>query len=115
MSDRGPTGHWRTFGDGWDEPKPLRKSLERLAGRLGAPAPAAVAALFGRWPDVVGPDAGAHCAPQSLRDGVLIVAADDPAWAASLRYLGDTLVTRLEEAVGTGVVKRVEVRVVRPS
>jgi hypothetical protein len=48
-----------------------------------------------------------------LVDGALRVAVDDPGWATELRYLGADVVRRLDEVVGEGVVRRLEV-VVRP-
>ena len=95
------------------DPRPVRDSLETLAGRLGAPGASALAAVFAGWEEVVGPGVAAHCRPSSLVRGALVVEVDDPVWATQLRFLGSTLVERFASIAGAGVVKRVEVRVRR--
>ena len=35
-----------------------------------------------------------------VRDGVIVVAVDDPAWASELRWMGDTLAARAREVLG---------------
>ena len=97
------------------EPKPVSASLGRLAASLGAPRPEVLGAVFSRWEQAVGPDVAAHARPVSLRDGVLIVAVENPAWATQLGYLRADLLRRLAEAAGPGEVREVEVRVAGPS
>jgi predicted nucleic acid-binding Zn ribbon protein len=81
-------------------------SLDRVARSLGL-APA----LLTRWPELVGEGVAEHTRPRSLRDGTLVVAVDDPAWATQLRWLEADLVTRLGDVLGPGKVQRIEVRV----
>ena len=52
-----------------------------------------------------------HSRPRSLRDQVLVVAVDEPAWATQLRWLEADLLARLEAVLGAGQVSRIEVRV----
>jgi predicted nucleic acid-binding Zn ribbon protein len=92
------------------EPKGLGSSLDRLAASLGAPAPGLLGVVFARWPDLVGPDVAAHATPRSLRDGVLTVVVDHPAWATSLRMLAGDLLRRVAEA-GEGEVAELVVHV----
>ena len=70
--------------------------------------------LFGRWDEVVGLAVSAHVSPVKLDRGVLLVEADDPAWATQVKFLADTIMTRLDEVAGV-TVDSVEVRVGRPS
>ncbi len=105
------SSHWRGFEDGWDDPKPISEALDAVASRLGAAPSSALRAVFNQWAAVVGDDLAKHSHPRSLVGGTLVVAVDHPAWATSLRYLGDTLLGRLAETAGAGVVSRVEVRV----
>lgn len=95
---------------GGDDPRSVRESLDRYAGRLGAER-TVLTTVFGRWSDVVGPDVAAHARPVSLKDGVLVVAVDDPTWATQVRWLGHDLLVRLAEAAGEPVAERLEVRV----
>ena len=101
----------RDLVDSRADPRPVGESLDRLAARLGAPGAAAVSTVFSHWPDVVGPAVSAHTRPLSLRDGVLVVAVDDPGWATQLRYLGADVIRRLKELVGEAGIDRLEVRV----
>lgn len=79
--------------------------LAELAASLGAPQPAVAAAVFSRWTSLVGREVAAHTTPLSLRDGVLVVAVDQPAWAVQLRFLANELVGRLREATGSDEVR----------
>jgi len=95
------------------EPRPLKASLDRVARSLGGPDSGSLSGLFGRWADIVGPQLAAHARPVSLSSGVLVVAVTEPAWATQLTYLDGELLGRFREALGDGVVKRVEVRLRR--
>jgi predicted nucleic acid-binding Zn ribbon protein len=85
-----------------------------VAAHLGVPAPDVLGAVFAHWEQVVGPSVAAHSKPVTLRDGVLVVAVDQPAWATQLRYLQADLLRRLGEAAGPGEISEVEVRVQGP-
>ena len=94
-----------------DGPKRLDGSLARVTTSLGMPSPTTLDGVFGRWAEVVGDAVAAHCAPRSLKDGVLVVGVDQPGWATQLRYLEADVLRRLATVVGEGVVARIEVRV----
>lgn len=97
--------------DGDDrEPHLLATGLEHLINDRGWQLDIAVGGVMGRWPRVVGPDVAAHCSPMTFRDGVLVVRADSTAWATQVRLLVPTLLRRLAEELGEGVVEQVQVR-----
>ena len=96
------------------DPRPVAASLGRLAASLGAPPPKVLGAVFSHWERVVGPDVAAHAQPVSLRDGVLVIAADHPAWASQLTYLQDDLLRQVQAAAGSEDVIEVQVRVANP-
>ncbi|HEX2043146.1 MAG TPA: DUF721 domain-containing protein [Acidimicrobiales bacterium] len=103
---------WRPLpGPGGSEPRPVGESLGRIARHLGAPTPAALTQLFDRWEELVGAAVGAHARPVSLARGVLVVAVDEPAWAAQLRWLESDLLRRFDLHLGAGVVRGITVRV----
>ena len=111
----GGGGTWRPLpGDGPPPPRPVRESLDRVAATLGAGGAEPLRALFAHWLAIVGDDVAAHAQPLSLRRGRLVIGADDPAWAAQLRWLEADLLRRLEGALGAGVVTAVDVRVRPP-
>jgi predicted nucleic acid-binding Zn ribbon protein len=95
------------------DPRPIQASLDRVARSLGGPDAGSLSGVFGHWADIVGPQLAAHARPLSLARGVLVVAVTDPAWATQLTFLEADLVARFRDALGEGVVERVEVRLRR--
>ena len=47
---------------------------------------------------------------EGFDEGVLRLRADSTAWATQMRLLSGTVLRKLSEAVGAGVVQRIEVR-----
>jgi predicted nucleic acid-binding Zn ribbon protein len=70
--------------------------------------------VFAHWEGVVGPNVAAHAHPLTLRDGVLIVGVDQPAWATELNHLKADLLRRIGEVTGSAEVTEVRVRVSGP-
>jgi len=95
------------------EPRSIKASLDKVARGLGGPDATSLSGLFGRWAELVGPQLAAHARPLSLTSGVLVVAVTEPGWATQLTYLESELLGRFREALGDGVVDRVEVRLRR--
>src|SRR5437879_13767697 len=95
------------------DPRPLKASLDLVARSLGGPDSGSLSGLFARWADIVGPQLAAHARPLSLSSGVLVVAVTEPGWATQLTYLESELLGRFRDALGDGVVERVEVRLRR--
>ena len=91
------------------DPQPLDDTLGRLVADRGWELDLRVQGVFGRWPELVGPEVAAHCTPESFADGRLVVRTDSTAWATQLRLLAPTLVRRLNEDLGHGTVTVIEV------
>jgi predicted nucleic acid-binding Zn ribbon protein len=94
-------------------PVPVGEMLDRVLGRLGAPARAGVEVVFDRWADVVGEAMASRTRPVAIDGETLVVACDDPALVTHLRFLEPQLVARLSELTGARHLTRVEVRVDR--
>lgn len=92
-----------------DDPQPLTAAVGGLLSARGWRQRAAVAAVFGRWAEVVGADLAAHTRPEAFQDGELVVAADSAAWATQVRLLAPQLLRRLGAELGAGTVRRVRV------
>jgi predicted nucleic acid-binding Zn ribbon protein len=88
--------------------------LDRVLGSLGAPRTRTVAGLDGRWTEIVGAAMAAHTQPIRVRDGVLLIAVDDPVWATEIRWMGTELAARASTILNDDSITRIEVRV-RPS
>ncbi len=95
--------------DGRD-PQLVGVSLDRMVDDRGWSEPLAVGGVMGRWHAVVGSEIAGHCRPEAFVDGVLTVRAESTAWATQLRLLVGTVMRRLTEEVGEGVVERVVVQ-----
>jgi len=92
------------------DPQPFGASIARLVTERSWQTPVAVGGAIGRWDQVVGADVAAHCAPESFDEAVLVVRADSTAWATQMRLLAPTVLARLAEELGAGVVERLVVR-----
>lgn len=88
--------------------------LNRVALKMGIERPAETARLFATWEAIVGPQIALRCQPTSLKEGVLRVKAQSPAWAAELRYLGPEVASRINTALGQTVVQQVKAWVPNP-
>ena len=97
---------WRPLSDpAGGQPRRVSESLGRYRTTLSL--------VLDVWRDVVGESVAGHAKPVAVRQGTLVVDVDDPVWATQLRWLGDDLLGRLAEAVGSPVAERVEIRVGR--
>ncbi|GAA2375679.1 DUF721 domain-containing protein [Nonomuraea africana] len=92
------------------DPQLFGRAIMDLLATRGWERSAAVGGVFGRWPEIVGPDLAAHTKPEAFEDGEVIIAADSTAWATQVRLLARTLIRRLNEELGEGTVKKVKVR-----
>lgn len=105
----------RADGEGSDVggPRRIGESLGLTTARLGGPETGTVSAVFAHWEALVGPEVAAHARPQRLRDGVLVVEVDQPAWATQLRFLSGDLLARVRGMTGGDEVREVQVRMAR--
>ena len=97
-----------------EEPRRLGDAIDRLLGHLGAPPARVVSSLESVWPEVAGPGLAACSHPVELRDGTLVVACDEPAWASQLRWMEAELCRRLSARLDGVSVLAIRVRHVGP-
>jgi hypothetical protein len=62
------------------------------------------------WPQIAGKVVSAHSRAETVRDGVLIVATDTPAWAQELHMRRAQLLQRVAEQVGQGLITEIHFR-----
>jgi len=93
------------------EPVSIGDAAALVGNELGLAEPRSLAQLDDAWPDVVGDAVAQHSRPRGVRNGVLEIIVDAPAWATQLRYLEADLVDRASRLVGPGVVSAVRVTV----
>lgn len=99
----GGTGEARETRDRRD-PGLLGEEVARLVGHRGWSEHVQVGSVVGRWADIVGPDVSAHVEPVAFDPPRLTVRADSTAWATQMSLLTSTVLARIEQEVGTGVV-----------
>ncbi|MGH3251109.1 MAG: DUF721 domain-containing protein [Trebonia sp.] len=92
-----------------DDPQPLTAAVGGLLSARGWRERAAVGAVFGHWPDIVGPQLALHTKPEAFEAGELTVSADSPAWATQVRLMSPQLLKRLAEELGHGTVRHIRV------
>jgi predicted nucleic acid-binding Zn ribbon protein len=109
----GPRRKWSGAHPGADDPQPLGRLVDSLVSEQDWSQHTKVGAVFGRWNALVGEDIAAHCAPQTLTEGVLLVEAESTAWATQLTLMAPSILARLRASVGGDVVTRL--RVVGPT
>ena len=91
------------------DPQLLGSQVERLVADQGWELELRVRGVFARWPELVGPEVGAHSTPESFTDGKLVVRADSTAWATQLTLLTPALLRRLNEELGEATVTVIDV------
>jgi len=89
---------------------PLSRLLEGVMGNLDLGAKLKEQLALGAWPRIVGRVVGAHTRAEAVRDGILIVATDTPAWAQELHMRRGELLGKLEAIVGSGVIADIHFR-----
>lgn len=109
----GPRRTWSGSRPGADDPQPLGRLVDSLVTEQDWSRRTAEGSVFGRWDSLVGPDIAAHCRPETLTEGELLVVAESTAWATQLRLLAPTILAKLRAQVGGDVVTRL--RVVGPT
>lgn len=91
------------------DPQLLGAEVGRIIDDRGWALDLKVRGVFARWPELVGPEIGAHSTPETLVDGTLVVRTDSTAWATQLKLLAGSVVKRLNAELGDGTVTLVEV------
>ena len=91
------------------DPVRLKDVLEGFTGPKGFGAPLDAGRLWREWRSIVGDGIAAHAEPTSLRNGVLRVRTESPAWATEIGYLADVIKTEANRRLGKDVVSAVRV------
>lgn len=92
-----------------DHPRSMKHLLGELGGKIGLPSAVQTGVIWQKWRTIVGEAIAEHAEPTSLRDGVLRVRADSPAWATEIGYLARHIVSRANDVAGSAVVREMKV------
>ncbi|MGO0575811.1 DUF721 domain-containing protein [Ornithinimicrobium panacihumi] len=89
------------------EPNPVGREIDRLVSSRGWAGEVQVGAVIGRWPAIVGEHVAAHVEVVAFEGTVLTVRAASTAWATQMRLLQSTVLGKIEDEVGAGVVTEI--------
>ncbi len=92
--------------------------MPRLLAAQGWESQAAVSDALANWAVVVGEDLAAHCSPERLTKGTLVVLAESTSWATQLRLLAPMVLDKVNEhlraSAGTAAEEVRQIRVRGP-
>lgn len=112
-----PGPGWGDVGSGprpsWRDPRPLGESLSGIIARGGWSRQLAVAKLRSSWPEIVGENVSQHARPTAFVEGVLKIEVSSRAWAVNLRHLMPYVEKAVADAIGAGIVERIDVTLPR--
>lgn len=91
------------------DPQTLDASIDRLVAEHGWQTDLSVHAVFARWDQIVGIEVAQHCTPERYADDELTVRADSTSWATQMRLLAADVLRRLNQELGDGTVRRIQV------
>lgn len=94
---------------GGRDPQTIAATLGDLVGQPGWEPGMVKGAIKGRYPQIVGEEISRHSTFESFEGGVLTIRADSTSWAQGIQVNLPSLLRRLADELGEGVVVGVEV------
>ncbi|WP_083518933.1 DUF721 domain-containing protein [Serinicoccus chungangensis] len=92
------------------DPQLLGDEMERLVAGRGWAGEVQVGGVVGRWRAIVGDQVADQVEVVAFEGSTLTVRARSTAWATQMRLLTSTVLARIEELVGEGVVAEIVVQ-----
>lgn len=94
------------------DPMLVKQGLSDLVSERGWQRQSAVGSVIGRWREIVGNDVADHVHPESFHESTatLYLVAESTAWATQIRLLIPTILTRLDQEIGQGLVAQIDVK-----
>jgi hypothetical protein len=93
------------------DPVLLGAALDGVVADHGWGRPTSIAAVTGRWAEIVGPEIADHVVIEGFdaEAASLVLRTDSTAWATQMRLLVPTVLARLADEVGSGVVTAISI------
>jgi predicted nucleic acid-binding Zn ribbon protein len=107
--ERRRTDQWSGARADDRDPQAVSTTIRDLVDGRGWQHTSQVATVLSCWDDIVGDTVASHCRPESLNGGELVLAAESTSWATQLRLLAPTLMTRIADQLGAGLVTAIRV------
>lgn len=87
------------------------ESMDDMFARLGLPDPMVMVAVSSEWEQLAGPPWSGRSRPLYIRSRTLVVEASSASMVAFLRYGEASLLERLGERFGDGVIETIDIEV----
>lgn len=89
----------------------MKECVSRFAETSVGNSAVVVSNIHALWEKIVGADTAKHVHVRHVRDGVLHVAADHPAWGTQLKYMQENIIEQLNQAVPNEKISSVKMSV----
>lgn len=86
------------------------ESVDEMFTRLGLPDPVLMAGVSSEWDELAGAPWAGRSKPLFIKGKTLVVEAVSPSMVAFLRYAESSLLERLAERFGEGVIESVDIK-----
>ncbi len=108
---RGAPSQFTGSGADTRDPQLVGPTVSKLMADQGWEHRSAVGSVIGRWPSIAGENLAAHVEPESFDDneGRLVLRAESTTWATQIRMLIPMLQGKLDDEVGPGIVRTIDV------
>lgn len=90
-------------------PAPIGEALDGFIERHGWSERLRGARIYHHWPTIVGDQLVTRCEPVRVAGGILVIRAENQAWATQLRYLTSVVIARAQDELGPGVVHDIRI------
>lgn len=84
--------------------EPIGSIIEAMVARLGIKKQLRRAQTLTEWPDIVGERIAGETKADHIRNTILFVSCSSPMWAQELGLLKPTIIKKIRERVGPGIV-----------
>ena len=69
--------------------------------------------VFGQWPKAVGPEVSRQAEPKGFKNGILFVETRHPIWTTELQAKSHIIRKKMNEALGSEVVREIHFRLAK--
>lgn len=101
---------WSGAGPDGRDPARLGRAFDELVADRQWEKTLRSAGILTRWDCIVGTEIADHCRPVRLEAGRLTCVAESTAWATQIRLLAHSLLERIADELGAGVVTTLHVQ-----
>lgn len=91
----------------------MKECVSRFAETSTGNSAVVVSNIHSLWEKIVGSDVAQHVHARHVKDGILYVGADHPAWGIQLKYMQENIIEQLNQAMPDEKISSVQMSVTR--